>query len=77
MKSQKCHSCNHSKLKINRNIAIYICRKTGKHKNFADTCDLTKNPTTPHHFLGTLDIYIEAARCKTLNQFQQQEKPQQ
>ena len=70
MKNQKCHSCNHSKLKINGNIATYICKQTGKHKNFADTCDLTKKPTTPHPFLGTLDSYIEAARCKVLTKFQ-------
>jgi len=70
VKSQKCHSCDHSKLKIDNNIVTYICRKTGKHKNFADTCDLTKNPTTPHPFLGTLDGYIEAARCKVLTDFQ-------
>ena len=70
MKSRKCHSCNHSKLKINRNIATYICRKTCKHKNFADICDLTKNSITPHPFLGTLDGYIEAARCKVLTDYQ-------
>jgi len=70
VKSQKCHSCNHSKLKINGNIVTYICKKTGRYKNFADTCDLTKNPTTPHPFLGTLDGYIEAARCRVLTEFQ-------
>ena len=70
MKSQKCNSCNHSKLKINGNIVTIICKKTGKHKNFVDTYDLTKTPTTPHPFLGTLDGYIEAARCKVLTEFQ-------
>ena len=58
------------------NRVIWICTRSGRHKNFADTCEYTKDQTHPHPTLGTLDIYIEAARCKTLNQFQQQEKPQ-
>ena len=60
---------------INKSIVTWRCKKTGRYKNFADTCDFTKNPTRPHPILGTLDIYIEAVRCKTLNQFQQQEDP--
>jgi len=55
---------------INKSIVTWRCKKTGRYKNFADTCDLTKNPTTPHPFLGTLDGYIEAARCRVLTEFQ-------
>jgi len=65
-----CRECNTSKLLINGVTVTWTCKKSGRHKNFADTCDLTKNPTTPHPFLGTLDSYIEAARCKVLTDFQ-------
>jgi len=67
-----CRECDTSKLLIKGSIVIYICKKSGRHKNFVDTCDLTKNPTTPHPFLGTLDGYIEAARCKVLTEFQKE-----
>jgi len=53
-----------------KNIVTWICKKSGRHKAFADTCDFTKNPTHPHPHLGTLDIYIEAARCRVLTEFQ-------
>ena len=65
-----CRECDTSKLLINGATVTWICKKSGRHKNFADTCDLTKNPTTPHPFLGTLDSIIEAARCKVLTEFQ-------
>jgi hypothetical protein len=65
-----CRECDSSKLLINGATVTWICKKSGRHKNFADTCDLTKTPTTPHPFLGTLDSYIEAARCKVLTDFQ-------
>jgi hypothetical protein len=65
-----CRECDTSKLLINGATVTWICKKSGHHKNFVDTCDLTKNPTTPHPLLGTLDSYIEAARCKVLTEFQ-------
>ena len=74
---RRCHDCGCSKLLIKGLAVSWICKKSGRHKNFVDTCDYTKDQTHPHPILGTLDIYIEAARCKTLNEFQQQEKPQQ
>ena len=78
MAPKLCRSCETSKMQIkNPNVVLWICTRSGRHKNFADTCDYTKDQTHPHPILGTLDIYIEAARCKTLDTFQQQEKPQQ
>ena len=78
MAPKLCRTCPTSKMQIsNTKIATWICTRSGRHKNFADTCDYTKTQTHPHPILGTLDIYIEAARCKTLDTFQQQEKPQQ
>ena len=77
MAPKLCRECDTSKLLINGATVTWICRKTGHHKNFADTCEFTKDQTHPHPILGTLNGYIEAARCKTLNEFQQQEDPQQ
>ena len=77
MAPKLCRTCETSKLLISKNVATWICTRSGRHKNFADTCEFTKDQTPPHPILGTLDIYIEAARCKTLNEFQQQEKPKQ
>jgi len=65
-----CRECDTSKLLINGATVTWICKKSGRHKNFADTCDLTKRITHPHPFLGTLDGYIEAARCRILTEFQ-------
>ena len=74
MKNKKCHNCKHSILRLSGNIVFYICKKTGRHKNFADTCDLEKPAKHPHPFLGTLDGYIEAARCRVLTDFQSEQK---
>jgi len=70
MAPKLCRECSDSKLLINGARVTWICKKSGRHKNFADTCDLTKPATHPHPILGTLDIYIEAARCKVLTEFQ-------
>ena len=67
---RRCHDCGCSKLLIKGLAVSWICKKSGHHKTFADTCDLTKRITHPHPFLGTLDGYIEAARCKVLTEFQ-------
>ena len=67
-----CRECDSAKMLINKSIVTWRCKKTGRYKNFADTCDLTKSPTTPHPFLGTLDGYIEAARCRVLTEFQKE-----
>ena len=64
-----CRECDSSKLLSNGATVTCACKKSGRHKNFADTCDL-KAPTTSHPILGTLDSYIEAARCKFLTDFQ-------
>jgi len=72
-----CRECSISKMTFkNPHVVIWICPRSGRHRNYADTCEFTKAQTHPHPILGTLDIYVEAARCKTLNEFQQQD-PQQ
>ena len=71
-----CRECSAFKTHEAPDVVIWICPRSGRHKNFADTCEFTKDQTHPHPILGTLDIYVEAARCKTLNEFQQQD-PQQ
>ena len=69
-----CRDCDTSKLILKESAATWICTKTGRHKTFPDTCDLSKNTAAPHPFLGTLDSYIEAARCKLLTEFQKEHK---
>ena len=66
---RRCHDCGCSKLLIKELAVFWICKKSGRHKSFADTCDLIKLDTPLHPCLGTLDGYIEAARCRVLTDF--------
>ena len=78
MAPKLCRECPTANMQIkNPHVVIWICTRSGRHKNFVDTCEFTKDQTHPHPILGTLDIYVEAARCKTLNEFQEQEDSQQ
>ena len=59
MAPQLYRECSTAKMEIkNPNIVIWICTRSGRHKNFPDTCDLTKDQTHPHSILGTLDLSL-------------------